>query len=167
MATETSVIRQIHRLREMTVGELRVEWMKFYGEPTRSRNRDYLCRRLAWRVQELAHGGLNRAAKAKIDELAPESLSRARTPHNGNPAAPVGDHDQRLHRVHRDPRLPSPGTVIVRQYKGHELRLSVLDEGYELDGTHYGSLSEAARAATGSRWNGPLFWGLRKRTRKA
>ncbi|MCP4006266.1 MAG: DUF2924 domain-containing protein, partial [bacterium] len=159
------VIRQIHRLQQMTVGDLRLEWMKLYGEPTRSRNRDYLWRRLAWRVQELAHGGLNNAAKAKIDELASKSFSRARTPHNGNGVAPAGDH-QHQHRAHRDPRLPSPGTVIVRQYKGRELRLSVLDGGYELDGTHYGSLSEAARAATGSRWNGPLFWGLRKRNRK-
>ncbi len=56
--------------------------------------------------------------------------------------------------------------MIVREYKGRELRLAVLDDGYELDGTCYGSLSQAARAATGSRWNGPLFWGLRKRNRK-
>jgi hypothetical protein len=66
----------------------------------------------------------------------------------------------------RDPRLPSPGTVITRSYRGRELRLLVLDEGYELDGVHYGSLTEAARAVTGSHWGGPLFWGLVQRKRK-
>ncbi len=166
MPTETTMIRRIHRLQQMTVGDLRIEWLKLYGEPTRSRNRDYLWRRLAWRVQELAHGGLSSAAKARIDQLAPDSFTRARTPQNGNGVPPARDHDQHQHRGHRDPRLPSPGTVIVREYKGRELRLTVLDDGYELDGTCYGSLSQAARAATGSRWNGPLFWGLRKRIRK-
>ncbi len=165
MATETSVIRQIHRLREMTVGELRVEWMKFYGEPTRSRNRDYLWRRLTWRVQELAHGGLSDAAKTRIDELAPESFTRSKTPQNGNGAAPAADQQPHQHRGHRDPRLPSPGTVLTRQYKGHEIRVVVLDDGFEWEGRRYGSLSAVARAVTGQKWNGWLFFGLTKRKR--
>ena len=85
---ETSVIRQIHRLRQLTVGELRIEWLKLHGEPSRSRNRDYLWKRLAWRVQELAHGGLSDAAKQRIEELAPDGFERARTP---NVAAPVAN----------------------------------------------------------------------------
>ncbi len=67
----------------------------------------------------------------------------------------------------RDPRLPSPGTVITRTYRGRELRLLVLSDGFELDGVHYRSLSEAARAATGSRWNGRLFFGLTERKRRS
>ena len=54
----TTVLREINALRQMTVGELSEEWQRLYGEPTRSRNKEYLFRRLAWRVQELAHGGL-------------------------------------------------------------------------------------------------------------
>ena len=54
-----SVIAQIEALRKMTVGDLRREWERLYGEPTRSCNREYLWRRLAWRVQELAYGGLS------------------------------------------------------------------------------------------------------------
>ena len=65
----------------------------------------------------------------------------------------------------RDPRLPSPGSTIVRECRGRTLRLNVLDDGFELDGSHYDSLSEAARAATGAHWNGRLFWGLSKRSR--
>ncbi len=163
---ETTLIRRIHRLREMSVGDLRIEWLKLYGEPTRSRNRDYMYRRLAWRVQELAHGGLGDAAKARIDQLAPDSFTRARTPQNGNAAAPADDHDQHQHRVHRDPRLPSPGTVLIRQYKGQEIRVVTLDDGFEWDGRRYASLSAVAGAVTGSKWNGLLFFGLTERSRR-
>ncbi len=166
MATETSVIRRIHRLQEMTVGELRVEWQKLYGEPTRSRNRDYLCRRLAWRVQELAHGGLSDAAKAKIEELTPDSFTRARTPQNGNGVAPTGDHDQHQHRGHRDARLPSPGTVITKSYKGRELRVTVRDSGFEFEGTIHTSLTALAKEITGCKSiSGWLFFGLTQRKR--
>ncbi len=165
MPTETSVIRRIHRLGEMTVGELRLEWLKLYGEPTRSRNRDYLWRRLAWRVQELAHGGLSDAAKARIDELSPDSFARARTPQNGNGAAPADVRDQHQHPGHRDRTLPASGTVLTRQYKGNEVRIVALDDGFEWDGRRYGSLSAVARAVTGQKWNGWLFFGLTKRKR--
>ncbi len=165
MPTETSVIRQIHRLQQMTVGDLRLEWMKLYGEPTRSRNRDYLWRRLAWRVQELAHGGLNNAAKAKIDELSPDSFARARTPQNGNGTPQTNPAPAPPPRVRRDSRLPVSGTVLTRQYKGREIRVVALDDGFEWDARRYGSLSAVARAVTGQKWNGWLFFGLTKRKR--
>ncbi len=161
----TSVVGKIAALRQMTVAELQGEWLKLYGEPTRSRNKQYLWRRLAWRVQELAHGGLSDAAKATISELAPESFTRARTPLNGNDAAAAGDHNQHQHRGHRDARLPTPGTVLTRQYKGQEIRVTALDDGFEWDGRRYGSLSAVAGAVTGSKWNGKLFFGLTKRKR--
>jgi len=165
MPTETSVIRRIHALRQMTVGELRIEWQKLYGEPTRSRNRDYLWKRLAWRVQELTHGGLSDRAKQRIDELAPDGFVRARTPNVAVPAAdpapaPVSG------RPHRDPRLPSPGTVITKRYKGRELRVVVRDDGVEFDGAMHPSLTALAKHVTGCRSiNGRLFWGLSKRKR--
>ena len=69
-------------------------------------------------------------------------------------------------RSRANPNLPPAGTLITRTYRGRELRLLVLDDGFELEGVHYRSLSEAARAVTGSRWNGRLFWGLTERKRK-
>ena len=167
---DNSVIRRIHVLRQMTVAELRQEWETLYGEKCRSRNRDYLFRRLAWRVQEIAHGGLSNVAKARLDELGNDTFMRSRTPREALKAAtavnvePVATTQS---RSRRDPRLPSPGTVITRSYRGRELRLLVLDDGYDLDGVHYGSLTEAARAVTGSHWGGPLFWGLVQRKRKS
>ncbi len=162
---ETSVIRKIHALRQMSVAELRREWERLYGEPTRSRNRDYLWRRLAFRAQELANGGLSDRAKARIDELCPDTFTRTRTPREALDAAVVANKES-APRSKRDPRLPTPGTVITRTYRGRELRLLVLDDAFELDGVHYRSLSEAARAVTGSRWNGRLFFGLVERKRR-
>ena len=57
------------------------------------------------------------------------------------------------------------GSVITKQYRGEEIRVQVLDDGFEWDGGRFGSLSAVARAVTGQRWNGPLFFGLRKRNR--
>ena len=163
---QASVIARIQALQRMSVGELRHEWERLYGEPTRSRNRDFLWRRLAWRVQELALGGLSDAAKSRIAELAPTAFSRARVPNGFTPPAADAAPVERPTRTTRDPRLPSPGTVITRPWHGRDLRLLVLDDGYELNGVRYASLTEAARAATGSRWNGRLFWGLTERKRR-
>jgi hypothetical protein len=161
------MLGEINRLRQMSVAQLQAEWLRLYGEPSRSRNRDFLFRRLAWRVQELAHGGLSDRAKTRLEELAPDSFIRARVP----ASAPTLAHEapsprERVERRPvRDPRLPTPGTVITRTYRDRELRLTVLDDGFELDGARYGSLSEAARAVTGQHWNGRLFFGLTPRKR--
>ena len=161
----TSIVSQIQALQHMTVGQLRVEWERLYGEPTRSRNKVYLWRRLAWRVQELALGGLRDDTKARMLDLVPTTFTRSQVPPGFAPqgcesSTPPGP------ATRRDPRLPAPGSVIVREYLGQTLRLNVLDDGFELDGVHYNSLSEAARVVTGQRWNGPLFWGLRERKRR-
>ena len=159
----SSTLREINEVRQMSVGQLRAKWRELYGEDTRSRNRDYLFRRLAWRLQELQHGGLSDRAKERIEELAPDRFVRARTP---IVAPSVSSLVERVeHRPVRDPRLPSPGTVIVKQWRGRELRLLVHDDGFELEGRMFRSLSEAARHVAGVRWNGWVFWGLKQRRR--
>ena len=161
-----SIVSEIQALQRMTVAQLRVRWLELYGEETRSRNRTYLWRRLAWRVQELALGGLSDGTKRRIIELAPAAFVRSEVPPTflrtlGESSTPPGNANR------RDPRQPAAGSTIAREYRGQTLRLNVLDDGFELDGVHYGSLSEAARVVTGQRWNGPLFWGLSKRHRKS
>jgi hypothetical protein len=157
-----SIPQQIARLQTMSVGELRVEWQRLYNEPTRSRNRVYLWRRLAWRVQEIAYGGLSDAAKTRLRELTPSSLAyvRGQVPKGFNPTAATPSAPR------RDPRLPSPGSTLWRRYKGQDVRVTVLDDGFEWDGRRFDSLSEVAHAVTGSKWNGWLFFGLTKRSRK-
>ena len=160
-----SGIGKIQALRQMSVAQLQDEWFRLYGEATRSCNRDYLWKRLSWRVQELTHGGLSDRARSRIDQLAPDGFTRAGTP---NQAIPVADPAPAAEQTRsRDPRLPSPGTILSRQYHGREIRVLVLEDGFEYDGQRYGSLSAVARAVTGARWNGRLFFGLTKRSRKS
>ena len=162
---DTSVIAQVGALQRMTVGELQAEWLRLNGEPTRSRNRTYLWRRLAWRLQERRLGGLSDRAKSRVAELAPDIYPRGRAPAGVIERAEVATVEPR--RPTRDPRLPSPGTVITRQYHGSEVRVLTLHDGFEWEGRRYGSLSAVARAVTGQHWNGRLFFGLTERKRKA
>jgi hypothetical protein len=161
-----SIPQQIARFQAMTVGELRIEWERLYGETTRSRNRVYLWKRLAWRIQELEYGGLTEACKARILELAPATFTRSQLPPGFKPESMVVPTSPGA-TTRRDQRLPAPGSTIVRKYKGGDVRVLVLDDGFEWDGRRFDSLSEAAFAVTASKWNGWLFFGLtgRKRAR--
>ncbi|MCP3976726.1 MAG: DUF2924 domain-containing protein [bacterium] len=159
----TSLVGKIAALRQMTVAELQSEWLRLYGEESRSRNKDFLFRRLAWRLQEVQLGGLSDRAKRRLEELAPNHFVRARTPEltqqaNSDPATTP--------RPLRDPRRPTPGTVITKQYKGRELQVVCREDGVELDGTMYLSATALAKAVTGSKSiNGWLFLGVTQRKR--
>ena len=163
---DKSMLGEINRLRQMSVGALRDEWFRLYGEPTASRNRDYLWRRLAWRVQELALGGLSDRARTRIAELAPDAFIRACPPRDFQPPAETSAAKVTETRPVRDPRLPTAGTILSRQYHGREIRVLTLEDGFEWDGRRYGSLSEVARVITGQHWNGRLFFGLTQRSRR-
>ena len=161
---ETNVLREIRKLQQMSVGELREHWLRLYGQPTRSRNRQFLFRRLAWRLQELQLGGLSARAQGRIDELAPEGLPRVRTPKNAT-LATASKPEPPPAKV-RDISAPAAGTVISKLYKGHELRVVVRDDGLEYDGRMFPSLTAIAKAVTGSKSiNGRLFFGLSTRKR--
>ncbi len=155
-AVQADVIAQIEVLRRMTVGQLRLRWRELYGEDTRSGNRDYLWRRLAWRVQELAYGGLSERAQARIKELGNDLRmlpSRRWQPATPTTSGPV-----------RNRRIPKPGVVLSRQYHGQEIRVTVLEGGFEWNGRRFKSLSALAREVTGQRWNGLLFFGLTRKS---
>ena len=155
---------QLDALHEMTVAQLRERYEEVFEKPARSRNKDYLRKKVGWRIQELAEGGLSDKAKAKIEELAEMAPARwrssGRKDEDGQDPLPPTDEKQ------RDPRLPPPGKVITRMYKGEEHQVTVLRDGFEYRGERYPSLSRIARKITGTNWNGYLFWGLQRRTSK-
>ena len=127
---ETTLLRELKRIQQLSVGELQAEWSRLYdGETCRSKNRTYLMKRLCWRIQELAHGGLDARAHARLADLAGDGFRRARTPAEATPAA-----ERPVPGPKRDPQMPVPGTVITREYKGQQLQLVVREDGFELDG---------------------------------
>ena len=79
------------------------------------------------------------------------------------PPEPEGGSAVGFHGPQRDYRLPQPGTLLIRRFKGREILVKVLDQGFEYESRHYRSLSAIAREATGARWNGVLFFGLTER----
>ena len=161
--TDTSVLREIHALQQMSVCELHAKWRELYdGEEPRSRNKTFLWRRLAWRLQEIVYGGLSERAKARIKEIqATNPPIRIRPPRGWEPPT----NSDAKPKTYRDGRLPPPGSVLTKTYRGEQIRVSVLDDGLEWNGRRFTSLSAVARAITGQKWNGWLFFGLTKRKR--
>lgn len=174
---DTSLAAEIAALDRMSMPELAARHAEVLGKPPRVRCRAFMIRRIGWRLQEQRSGGLCAAARERLERLIseiripdrpPNRVAVARlvrrgkkhataskeTPTSAAPATPAAAARKRR------PGLPRPGTVIARQWRGRVLRLTVLDDGFELDGVVHKSLSAAAQAVTGAKWNGPLFWGL-------
>ena len=133
---------------------------KLFGEPTRTGNRTWLVRRIAWRLQALAQGDLSERARRRAEELARDADLRLTAPH-GAPAPPATpDRSEPTLKLRADARVPPPGTVLTRSYKGRTLRVQVLAHGFLYAGRTYPSLSAVAKAVTGSHCNGYLFFRL-------
>ncbi len=162
-----SVVDQLAELKAMTVAGLRARYEEVFGEPSRSRNKDYLRKKIAYRIQEMAEGGLSDRARARIEELATDAPVRWRASSKGNGSA-GGDGAAPpvvAETTTRDPRLPPPGTVITRALDGVEHKVTVLEDGFEYRGSRYPTLSAIARVISGTNWNGFLFFRLQRRSR--
>ncbi len=149
--------RELAILHQMSTGRLCQRYAELFGEPTRSRHRTYLIRKIAWKLQALAEGDLSHRARRRAEELARGFELRVMPPKAREivPATIAGPAP-----APADPRLPAPGTAIVRRYKGRTLQVLVLPDGFEFEGQRYQSLSAVAKAITGSHCNGFRFFGL-------
>jgi hypothetical protein len=159
-----NVGQMVSELRRMSVTELRRRYAEVFGEQTRSHHKDYLIRRIAWRVQANAEGGLPERARRRAMEIADDADLRMRAPGPARPSAGVpASHDPvatcRL-EVPSDERLPMPGALLTREYKGRTISVRVLPNGFDYEGTVYRSLSAVAQVVTGAHWNGYLFFGI-------
>jgi len=146
-------------LTQLTVSELRHKYAEVFGEPTRTGNKTWLVRRIAWRLQALAEGGLSERARKRAEELAHDADLRLTSPRSAEDSPTPESHNPTL-RLQADSRLPPPGTVLSRSYKGQTLRVQVLPQGFQCQGQIYSSLSAVAKAVTGSHCNGFLFFRL-------
>ena len=145
----TDVLRRLAALERASTADLKQQWRELFGKEPPAFSRTYLQSRLAYRIQELAYGGLKPETVARLEALG-EKLD------GGNIT---------LRRIRADDR-PIAGTRLVREYQGVEHVVTVLADGFEYEGRPYRSLSAIARAITGTRWNGWTFFGLRGRRRR-
>ena len=163
---------QLAALETMNVPALAEKYRELYGEPTRSRNRAYLKKRLAWRIEASFQGDLSQGAIARIQQLGDQLPERWQM-RLGQPAsepAAAGEAATKLDAAMsiattepRDPRVPPVGTVVRRVFDGKTHEVTVCVEGFEYEGRKYKTLSAIANQIAGSRWNGFLFFGLKKR----
>lgn len=152
---------ELAALTKMPTAELAEKYRTVFGEPTRTRNRQYLLKRIAWQLQAQREGGLSQFALRRIEELAPLAPVRWRQPVERKDGKNVPVMTV-VATTSRDPRLPPVGTVVTRVHKEKEHKVKVLADGFEYQGQRHRSLSKIARVITGTQWNGLAFFGLTK-----
>ena len=139
-----SVTEMLRVLQDSETSTLRVRWAADFGRPAPKRmGRDLLLRILAYRVQEQVEGGLSKVARKRL-------------------AGAAGSHDSGDSATTSPVSRPKPGTRLVREWRGEAHHVTVGEDSFEYRGDRYRSLSEIERTITGTRWSGPLFFGLRK-----
>jgi hypothetical protein len=158
-----NIDKEVAVMQRMTVGELQRKFGEVFGEQPRGRNKQWLIKRIAWRMQANAEGGLSERALRRAAELANDADLRLTAPKQFKSAGPPdADPSTTQPIAPLDPRLPMPATLITREYKGQTVQVKVLADGFEYEGERYKSLSAAAKAVTGGHWSGYLFFGLNK-----
>jgi hypothetical protein len=147
MSTDTR--SQLAELRRLSMPDLKQRWRDLIGTDPPQYSRTFLVSRLAYRLQELAHGGMSPSAladmEAILDDAGCDRLGRIRRRRNGGPG-------------HRKLLV---GTRLAREWDGNRHEVTVVKGGFEYDGERFSSLSAIARLITSTRWNGPAFFGLR------
>ncbi len=161
-----SIEDQINALERMTTTELVERFAEVHGYPCRTRHRQYLIRKIAWRIQANAEGDLSERARRRAAELADDAEVRVMAPKTLVSPPQSGTAKTVRRRVHGDDhddrRLPPAGSAIVREYKGRTIRVLVLpkDEGFEWNGERFRTLTAVAKKVTGSHLNGFRFFRL-------
>lgn len=140
----TTILNRVAELRTLSANDLKVQWKDLFDTQPAPYNRRALEDRLAYRLQELAHGGLNVTTRKRLEALG-EELDGGKKP---------------VRRVRAD-RIPSPGTRLVREWKGVEHTVTITHDGFDYLGQPYRSLSPIAKRITGTSWSGFVFFGLK------
>lgn len=149
-----TILAQITALNKLDLSQLIAKYEELFdGEKPVSTMKSYIKRRLAYRIQELASGGLSDKGQGKIQNLIKEF-----DPVNNKVFRPENPPVKKS--AIRNRRLPIPGTIITKKYKGYNIQVKVLEKGFEYMDKTYKSLTAIAREITGAHWNGYLFFGL-------
>lgn len=160
-----NIAKELAALERMTPKLLRQKYAEVFGEESRSGHKEWLTKRIAWRIQANAEGGLSERAKRRAEELANDADLRLKAP---TTLKFVVEPQPAMRQVTKpvvektDNRLPPTGSVITRDYAGGKIKVTVRANGLEYGGELYATLSAVAKAVTGSHCNGYLFFKLGK-----
>ena len=159
---QLNVGKEVAAMQEMPVAQLRNRYAEVFGETTNARNKQWLLKKIIWRLQSMAEGDLSERARARAMEIASDADIRRRPPKAPAPKADALQSPPIPVAISADNRVPIPGSTITREYKGRLLEVLVLDEGFEYAGEKFKSLSGVAKRITGSHCNGYLFFNLKR-----
>jgi hypothetical protein len=149
------ILNQILELKEMKSEELLAKYSEvFAGQRPKIKNAEYLRKKISYRIQEIAYGKLSDVAQTRL-----EQLITVYDPVNNRLLRKTTGTESGV-KIKRDRRLPIPGSVIIKIYKGIVIKVKVLEKGFEYDGKTYRTLSQMANILTGNHWNGYLFFNL-------
>ena len=140
---KTSVLAQLAALKGAPASALKARWRELFDTEPPAYNRRFLESRLAYRIQELAYGGLGRESLERLTAMAKQYATRGRTDRKARPLRPIA------------------GTRLIREWQGVEHGVTVRADDFEYQGRPYKSLSSVAREITGTKWNGWVFFGLK------
>lgn len=150
MTQHDPIPARLAALKTTPTAELKKQWRELFDSEPPAFNRRYLESRLAYRIQELSLGGLKPETIRRLEQLGEEL-----------------DGGDRKKSCIRADMLPIRGTRLIREWQGVEHVATVIADGFEWEGRPYKSLSAIARAITGTRWNGWVFFGLKNRRGRA
>ncbi len=150
--TDSSVLKQIAGLQNLSYEELVELWRTLYGKEPTATSRPYLMKRLAYRIQEIAYGGLSDGAHRMMDEI----LDLHGFDENG------GNQAARRNERRRKQGTAVAGTRFVREWNGRTYEVIVAHGGFEYEGRLYKSLTAVTKVITGTHWNGRAFFGLKR-----
>ena len=153
---DRNIANEVVALERLTIGQLRQRFADVFGEATAASNRTWLVKRIAWRLQALAEGDLSERARRRAAELARDADLRLNAPRSQT--TPATSLEPVTVPAPVDHRLPPPGTILTRPYKGLLVQVQVLTEGFAYAGRVYPSLSAVAKAITGSHCSGFHFF---------
>ena len=153
---------QLAALKRTEVRELQARYAELFGERPPTHHRVWLVKRIAWRLQALAEGDLSERARRRAAEIASDA-DLPLSPPKGKEARPASLAPA---SIQHDARLPMPGSLITRRYKGATLEIKVLADGFQYEGRAFKSLSAVAKAITGTHANGYHFFRLAKEARR-
>ncbi|MFN3193865.1 MAG: DUF2924 domain-containing protein [Aureliella sp.] len=156
--------QELAALRRMSVSSLQTKYIEVFGESTTGRNKAWLQKRIAWRLQANAFGGLSDRAIQRAGELANESDLRVMAPREPSRLPPPPP--MNLDLPPKDERIPPVGDCLVRIYKGREYVVTIMPNGFDFEGEYYKTLSAIAKKITGQHWNGFRFFDLKKKESK-
>ena len=164
MKSET--VEAVQSLFTMTGCELKAKYAEVFGGETRSNNKDYLRKKIAWRLQSLDEGGLSERAKKRAEELANDADIRMRAPKSKVLKNPTNPSETATFKAKSIASELLPGVTLKRTYKNQTLLVTVTEDGFLFNNKTYRSLTAIAKEVTGSMWNGRLFFGLTKHSRE-